>query len=59
MAVAKMINGRRYLLRGKHRKRELAEQTANKVRKHGRSVLILERSGMYYVWATSMFERVK
>ena len=59
MALVKVIDGRRYLLRGKHRKRELAEQTANKSRKGGRSVRVIEKDGMFYVWATSMFEGVR
>ena len=53
---SKMINGKRYLSRGRHRKYALANQNAERLRKGGRLVRIIEKDGMFHVWATSIFD---
>jgi len=52
---AKMINGKRFLFRGRHRLLSATNKQVDSLRRSGRNVRVIEKDGMYHVWATSMF----
>lgn len=52
----RIMYGKKYYFRGRHRKRSAAEDNVRKLQRGGRLTRIIEKDGMFHVWATSIMD---